>query len=166
MKDKIERCLEEGQKGDRHKGIRKVRPNQNRAEEHLCKAVHNFEAIDFFKQGNFSDWCAPAGFYALYHLLLAILAKKGYESRNQSCTFALLEKMISSGEFIIAQSELKAIFDQDISHDLEHSSKILDIREKYQYSTRMMFEEKEFVEFKARIKTLFDKIRGELERLP
>ena len=166
MKDKLEKCLDEGKKGERHQGLREVPLNQERAEEHLQKAIHNFKAIDYFKQGNFSDWSASASFYALYHLLLAIIAKKGYESRNQGCTFALIEKMIDTGEVLITKEDLKEIFNKDISHDLEHSSKILDIREKYQYSAKMRLEEEEFTELKTRVKVLFYKLRKELERLP
>ena len=74
--------------------------------------------------------------------------------------------MIDTGEVLITKEDLKEIFNKDISHDLEHSSKILDIREKYQYSAKMRLEEEEFTELKTRVKVLFYKLRKELERLP
>ncbi len=117
-----------------------------------------------FKQTGYSDWSASAGFYALYHLLLAILAKEGYESRNQSCTFVFIEKMIEDGKLSITKEDLKEIFDQEVNANLEHSEKLLDLRERYQYSTATIIEEQAFNKLKQRVKELYDKIRVEIER--
>ncbi len=40
------------------------------------------------------DWALNVGFYSLYHCFLAILWKYGYNSRNQSCTIAVILKLI------------------------------------------------------------------------
>ncbi len=163
--EKLKKCLKEGEKGgERHKGIKKINLSQERSSNHLKKAVHNLRAMTLFKEAGCSDWSASAGFYALYHLLLAIIAKEGYESRNQTCTFALVEQMIEENKISLTKEELKEIFDQDVTTDLEHSDKILDLREKYQYSTKTIIEEEEFLELKLRVKQLFDKLRNELER--
>ena len=86
IKDKLVKCLEEGEKGGRHKGLRKIEISDARIKGHLEKAVHNFKAMISFQKNGFSDWSASASFYCLYHCLLSLLAKEGYESRNQSCT--------------------------------------------------------------------------------
>jgi len=89
IKEKLNKCLKEGEKdGERHKGLKKIEVSEEKKKGHLDKAI-----ISFQKTG-FSDWSASASFYCLYHCLLALLAKEGYESRNQSCTFALIEDMI------------------------------------------------------------------------
>ncbi len=54
------------------------------------------------------DWALNAGFYAIYHCFLAILAKYGYESRNQACTITVLltlitEKKLEMDKDLIAQ---------------------------------------------------------------
>jgi|SRR3989338_5805972 len=165
VKDKIKKCLKEGEQGERHKGLKKVLPDEVKVNEHLDKAIHNFKAIDIFRQQGFSDWSVSAGFYSLYHLLLAILSKKGYESRNQSCTFALIEEMIEKGELAIIKEDLRQIFNNEVIADLEHSSKILDLRERYQYSTKTRMEDKEFNMLKDKIKHLFDKLRNQLENI-
>ena len=110
-------------------------------------------------------WSVSAAFYTLYHGLLAILAQRGYESRNQSCTFALLEDLIAKGDIKeLTTADLKNIFDKDVTVDLAHSAKILDIRERMQYSTQTTLAEEEFQILKKLTKTLLDKIRLELER--
>lgn len=163
--EKLKNCFDEGVKGgERHQGLRKIKPNTDIVQGHLAKAVHNFEAMTSFHDLQYSDWSASASFYALYHCLLALLAQRGYESRNQSCTFALIDDFITKGDIKhLTLADLKEIFDKDVTIDLEHSSKILDIRERMQYSTRTTLAEEEFQVLKKRTKELFDKIRLELE---
>ena len=164
--EKLRKCFDEGKKGsERHKGLVKVSIDIEKSEAYLAKALHNFNAITDFHNLGYSDWSASASFYSLYVGLLAILAKRGYESRNQSCTFALLEDLINKGEIkTLTSNDIREIFDKDITTDLAHSAKILDIREKMQYSTRTSLEELEFQSLKDKTKELLDKIRLEFER--
>ncbi len=163
--DKVTKCFDEGTRGgERHQGIRIITPSAERAHEHLTKALHNFQAMTVFHEQRFSDWSAAAAFYTLYHGLLALLASQGYESRNQSCTFALVEKFITQSKMTyLTLDDLHEIFDKDVTMDLEHSRKLLDIRERMQYSTQTALEEEEFRFLKNRTKELLDKIRLELE---
>ncbi|MEK6864123.1 MAG: HEPN domain-containing protein [Nanoarchaeota archaeon] len=164
--NKLRKCFDEGKKGgERHKGLRKIQPNEKESNAHIAKALHNFSAISSFHDMQYSDWSASAAFYTLYHGLLAILAQRGYESRNQSCTFALIENMIAKGEIKhLTIEEIREIYDKDITEDLAHSSKMLDIREQMQYSTKTSLAEEEFQALKKRTKELLDKIRLEIER--
>ena len=162
--DKLKDCLKEGERGERHKGLKKILPSAELIEGHVRKASHNFDAIDLFNRMGYSDWSASAAFYSLYHLLLAIISKKGFESRNQSCTFALIEDMIDNNEINLSKKELKEIFDKDTTEDLAHSIALLDMREKMQYSYKTFLEEKEFELLRERTKLLFDKLRKEAEK--
>ncbi|MBI2144240.1 hypothetical protein HYU17_03770 [Candidatus Woesearchaeota archaeon] len=125
-KDKLEKCLDEGKKGgERHQGLKETKPGKEAASEHLAKALHNFQAITDFHGLHYSNWAASAAFYTLYHGLLAILAQHGYESRNQSCTFALVEDLIAKGEVkALANADVKEISDRETTENLEHSTKI------------------------------------------
>jgi uncharacterized protein (UPF0332 family) len=164
QKEKLDACFKEGRlSGERHKGLRKIPESESTANNFLKKAQHNFEAIIDFKNFGYSDWSASAAFYSLYHLLLALLSKKGFESRNQSCTFALVGSMIENNEISLTKEELKEIFDKDITEDLIHSNKILDIREIMQYSAKTSMEDNEFNRLFDRTKFLFDKLRLEVE---
>ena len=73
--------------------------------------------------------------------------------------------MIEDNEVNLTKEELKEIFDKDVTEDLSHSNKILDIRENMQYSIKTSLEEKEFQLLKQRTKFLFDKLRREVEKL-
>lgn len=164
IENKLKNCLKEGEKGDRHKGLRKIIPTEERVNGHIKKAIHNFNAIELFERLNYSDWSASAAFYCLYHAILALIAKKGFESRNQTCTFTLVEQMIENKEIFLTKDELKEIFDKDITENLEQSNKILDLRENMQYSIKTSLEEQEFRFLKERTKFLFDKIRRDVEK--
>jgi uncharacterized protein (UPF0332 family) len=168
LKNKIDDCFKEGKRGgERHKGLKRIgltKLNVELVDAHLKKADHNLNAVTEFKNIGYSDWSASASFYALYHCLLALLSKKGFESRNQSCTFALIEDLIYRGEISISNEELKEIFDRDVTENLSHSEKILDIRENMQYSYKTSMEEEEFNKLVKRTKELFDKLRREIEK--
>jgi len=164
IKNKLKNCLKEGERGERHKGLRKIQVSQEIVEGHVKKAIHNFNAIEVFHRVGYSDWSASASFYSLYHLLLALAAKFGFESRNQSCTFALIGDLIEKKEISLTKEELKEISDKDVTEDLQHSNKILDIRENMQYSIKTSLNEQEFLSLKERTKALFGKLRSEVER--
>ena len=163
--NKIENCLKEGEKGsERHKGLRKIEPNIEKAKRHLAKSIKNFNAITDFHDMQYSDWSASAAFYTLYQGLLSILALNGFESRNQICTFAIIEDLIKEGKIKeLTIKDLKEVFDKSVTEQLEHSDKILDIREEMQYSTKTSLAEQEFQHLKQKTKNLFDKIRKEIE---
>lgn len=164
LKNKLNECFKEGEKeGERHKGLKKIEPNEYLIDEHLKKAGHNLNAVIAFKNIGYSDWSASAAFYAIYHCLLALLIKFGYQSRNQTCTFAFIEDLIIKRKLSLKLEELKEIFDKDVTENLAHSEKILDIRENMQYSFKTSMEEEEFNKLLERTKILFDKIRREIE---
>jgi len=162
-REKIKKCFKEGQRGERHKGIRKIEVNKAKINGHLKKSIHNFSAMISFQKTGFSDWSASASFYCLYHGLLSLIAMYGFESRNQSCTFTLVEHLINGGKIGLTIEELREIYDKDVTDDLENSDNILDIRDNMQYSIKTSFEVEEFQELKRRTKVLFDKIRLEIE---
>lgn len=165
LKEKLKKCFNEGDfNKERHKGLRKINFSEERTLGHKNKAKHNFKAMLIFHKTGFSDWSASASFYCLYHCLLALISKNGFESRNQSCTFALVEQMIENNEISLTKKELKNIFDKDVTENIENSHKILDIRENMQYSIKTSLEEEEFNLLKEKTKQLFDKIINDIEK--
>ena len=94
-KNKVEWCIRKAQneieEHNNHRGLVKIVPNIDKAKDHITKAEHNFKTTLYLKKGGYSDWCSSTLFYIIYHCFLSILSKQGYESRNQECTFALIE---------------------------------------------------------------------------
>jgi len=122
-KNKVEWCLRKAEKelkeGKKHRGLVKIEPDLEEARKHLAKAEHNFSAINCFDKEGFSDWSISAVFYCIYHCFLAIISKFGYESRNQECTFALIESFIEDKKINLNREELEkvSLIDTDSHQD-------------------------------------------------
>ena len=95
LENKLEWCIRKAKKeGKEHRGLKEIEPDMKKAQKHIEKANHNLKAMLYLLKGNFPDWAVNASFYAMYHCLLGLLAKHGYESKNQECTFTAIEHLI------------------------------------------------------------------------
>jgi len=136
--NKLEWCLKKATKeGEKHRGLKEVSTNLEKMELHLKKSDHNLKAMIYFAKGGFPDWAVNASFYARYHCLLAILAKNGYESRNQECTFAAVEHLIDKQDLTLDKADLLKISSPD---GLEETT-LVQMREDSQYGTTTAIDE-------------------------
>ena len=142
-KNKLKWCLkkaeEEIKEQGRHKGLIKIKPNIEKAKEHILKSEHYFNATEYLKTGDYSDISASTIFYCMYHCLLAIAAKIGYESGNQECTFALIYALIEDNKIEFEKETLDKISALDASKNTEQTT--IRIREKYQYGTNLSLDD-------------------------
>lgn len=162
--NKTEWCLKKGEKelkeDGKHKGLIRVKPDATKARLHITKAEHDLKLMVSLKGTEFSDWCSSAAFYATYHSLLAIIAKFGYESGNQECTFALISSMAEKGTIDFDTALLDNI--AKIGHE-KHAEKetITEIREQYQYGIKLSMEDKAYEELLDTAK----RVLGESKRI-
>src|SRR3989344_9089184 len=120
LQNKLKWCIDKAKKeGIKHRGLKEIKPDIERSNKHIEKAIHNFEAMKYMIEGNFFDWAVDASFYSMYHCLLAILVKHGYESRNQKCTFAAVESLINDGKIDLEIEKLHEIasFEDDLEKE-------------------------------------------------
>lgn len=125
-------CLKQGEKGERHTGLRETSPDKEEASRHVNKAHHNLKAFDHNRE-LFPDWAVSTAFYAMYHALLAVLFRLGYESRNQECTVNAVEHLIDTN---IIQLDRKYVW------LLRRTSSMMpadarSLREQFQYGTEV-----------------------------
>ncbi len=129
--NKVEWCLKKAERelnsAGKHRGLLKVEPDINKAREHIEKAEHCLNATVYLKKGGFSDISATTVFYSMYHCLLAMAAKFGYESRNQECTFALIHSLIEDGKIDFDKEMLDRISFLDVEKSKEQTT--VEIRE-------------------------------------
>ncbi len=76
------------------KRLQKGRPDNELAKKHLKKSEYNYNVLRTLEHEKIYDWALNVGFYAIYHCFLAMLAKQGYASKNQSCTITVLLTLI------------------------------------------------------------------------
>ncbi|MBU1204997.1 MAG: HEPN domain-containing protein [Nanoarchaeota archaeon] len=141
--NKAKREIEECKKLDKrpkHRGLLKIEPDIDEDRKHLAKAEHNFNAITRFKETGFSDWSISAGFYCIYQCFLAIAVKFGYESRNQTCTIALMEHLKEEGKIDIDTKFIDMLKYEEMEEIQEN--KVIDMREDYTYGVEISVEDK------------------------
>ena len=124
--DRLGWCLESA------KRMRKIKPNDKLSKEHIEKAKHNLKAADYNVQGHFDDWAVSQSYYAMYHVLLAILFKKGFESKNHGCTISTVEFLIEAKEITLSMEDMSFIRTTEQMTTKDAKS----LREEFQYGTK------------------------------
>lgn len=136
----IEECKKQKKKIC-HRGLLKIEPDKKLALGHLQKARHNLEVFRLLRKNKFSDWSITAGFYAIYHCFLAIAVKYGYESKNQTCTIALIETLQEQNKISINKEIIDFMKYNEEENNQEHS--IIELREDYTYGIDLEVKDKE-----------------------
>jgi len=153
-KKELEECKKLG-KRPKHRGLLKSDPDLEEAKKHLAKAEHDFEGITRFREIGFSDWSMSAGFYCIYHNFLAIAAKFGYESSNQTCTIALMRFLKETGKINLDEKFIEALEYEELEESKENS--VIELREDYTYGVQITVkDEAKINELKKTCKELVD----------
>ena len=113
----------------RKKLINKIILNEFEIEAHIIKAKHYLKAEDYNIKGGFQDVAVSNAFYAMYHSLLALLLKLGYEARNQECAINAVQHFIASGKVNLDMGYIDLI--RRTSENKPKDAKML--REEFQY---------------------------------
>ncbi len=147
-KKKLDWCLA------RETRMKVIQPNNKLSEEHINKAKHNLRAADYNIKGGFSDWGVSQSYYAMYHSLLSILFKIGYESKNHECTINAVEFLIEQGKINLDMKDIAFIrtTEQMTSKDAKS------LREEFQYGTETKVNEKLLNELLENAKRIVEKI--------
>ncbi len=114
--------------------------------------------MELLVKENFNDWAVNASFYVHYYCLLAILQKFGYESRNQECTFAVVEHLIEQNKISLTEDDLNKIFREDHEEKLQNTD-IISLREFFQYGTVTDFEKEKIKELLKQSKDFIEKTK-------
>jgi|SRR3989338_4358725 len=157
----LEKAKKELEKGEKHRGLIEIKPDKEKAKQHIIKAEHYLEASIYLKEGNFSDISASTLFYSAYHCMLAIAAKFGYESRNQDCTFALINALIEDKKINLEGELIDKV--AIISQFQGEEKTALEIREQYQYGTELSLKESLYEDMLNLIKIILEKSKEIIE---
>lgn len=165
-KNKVGWCLKKAEKEleetGKHRGLIKLKPDIVKAKAHVTKAEHYLKATIYLNKENFSDISASTIFYCLYHCLLAISIKFGYESKNQECTFALIQNLIEDKKINLEKSLIDKIASFDIDKHNEKTS--IELREHYQYGTELSLQETLYQELLKLAKEVLSKTKVLIEQ--
>ena len=117
------------------KRLIKTKPDLDLAQKHIKKSEYNYGVIQSLEKLKLYDWAFNVGFYAIYHCFLAILAKQGYQSKNQTCTITVLLTLINDKKLNL-DKDLIAQFDTlDVEKDIASPTAPTTIRTNREVST-------------------------------
>ena len=126
--DKIKRDFEECK---RKKLIVEIIPKIENIMGHIEKAKHYLQAVDYNIAGGFQDVAVTNAFYAMYHALLALLQKHGYEAKAQECAINAVQYLILMKKINLDIKYIDLIRLTDKSKGKDAKS----LREELQYGT-------------------------------
>ena len=155
-KEELEEAKKQG-KAPKHRGLVQVKPSTDDAKKYMEKADHNLKSVIYMVKGGFTDWAVSAAFYCMYHCMLAILAKFGYESRNQTCTIAAIEHLREEGMIDLDDKFIKMLKpDSEEGKEL----KVIEMREEYTYGFEVAAHEADIKKLTQLCKELIDKAKS------
>lgn len=109
----------------------KTRSNLDLAQKHVKKSEYNYSVVQTLEKLKIYDWALNVGFYAIYHCFLAILAKYGYDSRNQACTITILLSLINEKKLDLDKDLITQFDSLDVEKNITNPT----IRESREIST-------------------------------
>ncbi len=128
--------------------------------EQIKKAESDLETMQYLYDGEKTDWVTSAAFYAMYHALLAVLYRMGYESRNQECTITAIEKFMKDKTIILEKGYIDMI--RSLQEGTEDAKSI---REEMQYGSETSMEAGRCKILMNNAKTFVDRIKEVLEEI-
>jgi len=114
------------------KRMKRIKPNLKLTKEHLEKSKHNLRAADFNIKGGFEDWAVSQLYYSVYHSLLSILFKQGFESKNHECTINAIEYLIKNKKIGLDLEDVAFVRTAEQMTKKDAKS----LREEFQYGTK------------------------------
>ncbi len=149
-------------------------------EKHINKAINNLEFANFILSEHeysikeklpgksFYDWCITIDYYSIYHSVLALLSKLGYDSKSHIATIAAITLFYFHKDNILNKKDIEFIIDK-ISlqkSDIDFVADSKDLRERASYKVDENFDlflakkmQKETAEFVNRIKNILEETK-------
>ena len=113
------------------KRLIKTKPDLDLAQKHVKKSEYNYGVVQTLERLKIYDWAFNVGFYAIYHCFLAILAKYGYESKNQACTITVLLTLINEKKLNLDKDLITQFDTLDVEKNITNPT----VRERRELST-------------------------------
>ena len=142
------------------KRLIKTKPDLDLAQKHVKKSEYNYGVVQTLERLKVYDWALNVGFYAIYHCFLAILAKDGYESKNQSCTIIVLLTLIDEKKLNLDKDLITKFYTLDVEESITNPT----VRESREISTYGVETSIDLGQLK-RIKELIIKVQRETIRI-
>ncbi len=131
---------------------------------------HNYSIKKKLKGKSFYDWCVVIYYYSLYHAVLALVSKAGFESKNHLASISALTYIYYHKKNLLNKEDIQVILDNfDIQgEEIEFIANSKEVREKASYRADEDFGialaenmGKKTADFVNKIKMLFEEMEIE-----
>lgn len=134
----LEECKKLG-KRPKHRGLLKIEFNKDEAKKHLSTAEENLKLALHLEKEKFGPAAISPLFYCFYHCFLAIAARFGYESGNQTCTISLIQYLKEEGKIEMDEKFIEMMKYEDEQKGSGYPS-LIEMREEYTYGAKVSVE--------------------------
>lgn len=141
--------------------IQEIPLSGNLTEAHLEKSDHNLEFSYYLIANNkFFDWAIVGLYYALYHASLALLAKKGFSSKDHTATICFLIKNYSG----LSEEDIEFYDTLSLTkQDIEFYTTLKKERQNASYSTSKLFDVEHISKLRERTIIFINKVKSILD---
>jgi uncharacterized protein (UPF0332 family) len=96
---------------------------------------HNHSIMKKLKGRSFYDWCVVIYYYAIYHAVLALISKAGFESKNHLASISALTYIYYHKRNLLNEEDIQIVIDNfNIKgEEIEFIANSKEIREKASY---------------------------------
>ncbi len=123
-------------------------------EKHLNKSLNNLEFGNFIlsehkfsikrklKKKSFYDWCVVIYYYSLYHAVLSLISRAGFESKNHIASISALTYIYCHKRNVLKKEDIQFIIDnlQIGGGEIEFIANSKELREKASYGADETFD--------------------------
>ena len=116
-------------------------------DKHLNKSLNNLEFGNFIlsehnysikkklKGKSFYDWCVVIYYYAIYHAVLALISKAGFESKNHLASISALTYIYYHKKNLLNKEDIQTVIDNFHikGEEIEFIASSKEVREKASY---------------------------------
>jgi len=157
--------------------IKVLRETSPAFKKHLNKAISNLEFANFIlaehehsikeklPNRTFYDWCITIYYYSIYHTVLALTAKIGYESKSHLATITAITLFYYHKGNILNKEDIEFIIEK-IHLEKQEIDLVLDskkLRERACYGADELFELSQAKRLQEQTADFVNKIRSMLE---
>lgn len=143
-------------------------------EKYLNKSLNNLEFGNFvlsehkysikkkLKGKSFYDWCIVIYYYAIYHAVLALVSKAGFESKNHLASISALTYIYHHKRNLLNQEDIQFIIDNfNISgEEIEFIASSKELRQKASYRVDENFDLLAAKDLQEKTADLINKIKA------
>ena len=122
---------------------------------------HNYSIRKKLKGKSFYDWCIVIYYYAIYHSVLALISKAGFESKNHLASISALTYIYYHNRNVLDKEDIQFVIDNlhIQGEEIEFIASSKEMRERASYKVDETFDIRLAKDLQEKIAEFVNKVR-------